>query len=622
MTTLTRTLAISQLMKAEKIHCVWVLLLINLLQVCNGMQYIGKMHQGSSYDGRTLLEEHLFRLLGILKSEVKYGHLAMWRHKNHTANDNCLFEISSMRLVEEPIIIFDHKNEGNRLQNSISKRILILSCWPSSDGGVANFQSLKMNFPFAVGHLIWLDSDMELNNACSSLVDDFYSRLLVLNEHFLQVGTIHVCSSKMARQKRIVDSGRIFPSEAMALNGLVLVTESDQLPPRSILYIDANGKLQLEGFVSNCIRTFAERYNATLNITQPLQLGRGVYYDILLNKTSQGLLDVPAVVAPYGSDRFPNIYYSYPVELMDLCYMIPLPRLMEANRIYTYIVDIHVMMVLIVLFFIYGILFTIGTNKSARKLSMLDIVLNDKSIRVLLGQSFVMPVQPCLFMKYVCFLLCYTSLIISTTYEAYLQSNLIHPVLERRIETYEDIREAGLRIAITSQESDFLDSSTSIKYADIFQQLQTYDIFLKLRDSMDTRYVYPVSNTRWEVFSQQQRLFQRTLYYYSSHLCVKRQTLLGIPLRLDLPFKSLFDHHILDLRQTGLLQYWISDNFYTMIRLKYTTFKDLSTPEKLADAIELYDLKWIWTFYGLSLILAFVVFLVELVYFHKICISV
>ncbi|XP_058986766.1 uncharacterized protein LOC101890143 [Musca domestica] len=277
------------------------------------------------------------------------------------------------------------------------------------------------------------------------------------------------------------------------------------------------------------------------------------------------------------------------------------------------------MIIIVVLAIIYGMLFHIGTSESVNvNLSFINVIVNDRSIRVLLGQSFVMPKKPRLWMKYICFLLCYTSLIISTTYQAYLQSNLIHPALEKRVGSYDDMIKAGLKIAITSQELEFLDKPTYIKYKELFVSIEPYDRFLKLRESMDTRFVYPVSNTRWEVFNEQQRLFQRTLFYYSSHLCLSKQALLAVPLRPNLPYKSLFDKHLLHLRETGLLQYWISVNFYTMVRLKITAFRDLSTPEESVDAIELDDLKWIWLFYCSNVLLAISVLICELIYFHKV----
>ncbi|XP_058983758.1 uncharacterized protein LOC131804703 [Musca domestica] len=251
------------------------------------------------------------------------------------------------------------------------------------------------------------------------------------------------------------------------------------------------------------------------------------------------------------------------------------------------------MIIIVVLAIIYGMLFHIGTSESVNvNLSFINVIVNDRSIRVLLGQSFVMPKKPRLWMKYICFLLCYTSLIISTTYQAYLQSNLIHPALEKRVGSYDDMIKAGLKIAITSQELEFLDKPTYIKYKELFVSIEPYDRFLKLRE--------------------------KDFIYYSSHLCLSKQALLAVPLRPNLPYKSLFDKHLLHLRETGLLQYWISVNFYTMVRLKITAFRDLSTPEESVDAIELDDLKWIWLFYCSNVLLAISVLICELIYFHKV----
>ncbi|XP_073847171.1 uncharacterized protein [Musca autumnalis] len=505
----------------------------------------------------------------------------------------------------EPVIIRS-KNVSSRICNDNQQnKIVLLQCW--EDFLDTNESFFKTS---VIYNVIWMDNVTEMAGVCHSLV---HRKYLLLDNESMKRSTFYICHQQSLLEALFSDITDLFNETKVNISGMEIVTESDQLPPRSILYYNAEGSLQLEGFVANCITSFAERYNATLRIQPPLEVGRAVFYEVLLNKTMKGVLDMPAIVTPYKNKRFSQIQYSYPLELMDLCYMIPLPRHMKANEVYTYIIDTRVMVVIAGLVLIYGILFEIATNKPNKlNFSLSKIVLNDKSIRVLLGQSFVMPRKPSLWMQYTCFLLCYTSLIISTTYQAYLQSNLIHPALEKRVESYEDMKEAGLKIAITSQESEFLDPLIYIKHKELFTTIEPYDRYIKLRETFDTRYVYPVSNTRWEVFNKQQRLFQRTLFYYSSHLCLTKQALLAVPLRPDVPYKSLFDQHLLNLREIGLLQFWTSDNFYTMVRLKITSFRDLSTPEEIADAFELNDLKWIWLFYGISLILAFFVFICEL----------
>ncbi|XP_013099631.2 uncharacterized protein LOC106081911 [Stomoxys calcitrans] len=564
------------------------------------------------------LQEDILNLLKILKSELTYEYVIVWSKMQSVKfikEEGCLFDSLIGSISDEPFMVLGSAfiNNDNLASDKLSKTALMLSCW---DQGVDATRTKLIEV--LVGHLIWARNEIEISDICKYFKDDIKFNEFIVEKNSIKLQIVYTCNMGDPEKLNFTTLVGSNSLESIYMRGSKIVTESDQLPPRSIVYRDNAGNLRMDGYVANCVTTFAERYHATLVITPPMQVGQAVFYDMLLNKTSQGLIDIPAIVTPFKGDsyRLKNIYYSYPLEIMDLCYMIPLPRLIENKQVFTYIIDTYVMIVITGLFVVYGILLTIGTQKSARHLSLSSVLLNDKSIRILLGQSFVMPTRPCLFMKYVCFLLCYTSLIISTTYQAYLQSHLIHPAYEKRIETYDDMRKAGLKILTSTQESDFMESSVYNANEDLFIPQDPYDQFLKLRATMDTRYVYPVSNSRWEVFKQQQRLFQKALFYFSPNLCLKKQALLAVPIPQNKPYKALFNKHILELWELGLMQHWIQINFYTMVLRNYTTFEDLSTPEEIGDAIELYDFIWVWTFFGGFLLLSSLVFLGELlVYF-------
>ncbi|XP_061390078.1 uncharacterized protein LOC133325307 [Musca vetustissima] len=601
-------------MDMKRLFGAGVLLFVFTYRPTNCRSLESKFHNDDVTDTRyrqLALEGRFMGLMRIFKSELDYDYIVLL--DNYCASSPEIIN----GITIEPHMIISHDFSTRNWDQSRHKKGLLMRC------GWRNCQNVSTHLldtyaPFVNGQVLWMDSTGEIDDFCKCLKRELGNKFLLLDWSSENSEQFYTCHSHTRRKANVSDFVELLRQRDVDIKGLRIITESDQLPPRSILYYDTDGNLQLEGFVANCITSFAERYDATLVIQPPLEVGRAVFYEVLLNKTARGLLDMPAIVTPYKNKGLSAIQYSYPLEQMDLCYMIPLPRRMKGNRIFTYIIDWRVMIVIAGLAIVYGILFdAVACAPIKLNVSFSNVVVNDKGIRVLLGQSFVMPKNPRPLLQYICFLLCYTSLIISTTYQAYLQSNRIHPALEKRVESYEDMKEAGLRIALTSQESEFLDPSIYAMHKDLFTPIEPYDRFLKLRESMDTRFVYPVSNTRWEVFNEQQDLFQRPLFYYSSKLCLRKQALLAVPLGPNLPYKSLFDQHLLHLRETGLLQYWISVNFYTMVRLNITAFRDLSTPEEIADAIELNDLKWIWLLYGVTLFVAFSVLMCELVHFHK-----
>ncbi|XP_037806575.1 uncharacterized protein LOC119600440 [Lucilia sericata] len=336
--------------------------------------------------------------------------------------------------------------------------------------------------------------------------------------------------------------------------GRLIITQSNLLPPFNILYRDKFGQTNLEGYVGNCVKTFAERYLADLFITST---GNVSHYKELYDYVIQGFTDIPSIVIPLKLEGL-STNFSYPLEFMDECFMIPLPTAKPIQSIFFNIAQWHVLLFIVLLSMIYAVFLNIGQFNTLRQLCLIDVIFSDKIIRGLLGQSFVMPQKINGFIKYVYILIFYTSLMITTIYTVYLKSNLISPPLERKIKNLEDIRQAGLKVAVHPRDLEDWDYNFYKNYQDIlFITSDNYSDFKNLRDSMDLRYVYPVDYPSWTIYHEQQKLFQRKLFYFSKDLCLSRMSLFAIPIRPDLPYKELLNQHLLDVRDTGLLQHWI-----------------------------------------------------------------
>ena len=132
---------------------------------------------------------------------------------------------------------------------------------------------------------------------------------------------------------------------------------------------------------------------------------------------------------------------------------------------------------------------------------------------------------------------------------------------------------------------------------------------------MDVRFIYAVSRTAWIVFNERQKLLQRKLFYFSNQLCVDKMMLLSLPLRPGLPYKDFFNQHVMTVCDTGLLDHWLKNNFLTMVRLKYTSFRDLNKADEYGEVmLVLRDLWWIWILYGFCNLIATLVFIIEVTY--------
>ena len=411
---------------------------IFLIQNCFGiMEYKILLFSEHTLARDEHLIEKFSNFLKRIYLDTHYDYILLVKD-NHYGED-CIFA-DALREVGKPIIILNSLRTQEFQQHKHSQQFLLLSC-------SANYlhEASIIDTPYQyVRHIIWCqtDNEEELKELCFNIQNNGYFKNLLLTMDTLNLGeSYYLCDY----QNQLQLTYKPFINPFLDLKGEKIITETNQLAPRSILYYDDHGVLKLSGYVGNYLITFAERVNATLHIVPPRKVGETIHLQHLVNKTFKGLLDIPATLSPFKTI---SGSYSYPVEFMAYCYMIPLPHFRPVYHVFFDIIELKAIIIIILYSFIYGLLLNIGQFRNISHLSFITVLLNDKSIRGLLGQTFVMPKKPTLFTQYICFVLCYGSLLLYTAYQAYLQSHLVHPVLDKRMESYDDIRRNKYKILL------------------------------------------------------------------------------------------------------------------------------------------------------------------------------
>ncbi|CAD7014433.1 unnamed protein product [Ceratitis capitata] len=522
----------------------------------------------------------------------------------------CIFE-QLLPEISTPVLLIHRRLEYD-FKASYSRELIILLCL--ADEGVATafesfhvFRGLKQTRIIAYAPQA---SDLELieKYCAAAMTADIYN-VLIIQEDFSATHNYYTCNrfpldAPPYKQKSLTDvSSAIFEHQFRDMHGMKMRTYPDQLQPRTMLYFKPDGKLVLEGYIGRLLRTFAEKRNAALTIEHPYKVGKTTYYGDLLALALNNTVDVAAGLAfPTSLKDFEVM--SYPVQTLDYCFMVPLPEAVPINELFVGIIRLPTLFWIFVFIVIFAALLT-HLNKGKR-LTFINLFLNDKSIRGMLGQSFVAPMNPSLKVKFIIFLLCYMSTITNTTYQSYLQSFLTHPPLQPMYRSYEDMAAAGLKISFPINEQHMLTTNKSVaQHKELFLIAKDYDAWLRDRSAMSVKFVYPVSNVRWEVFDFQQSLFSRPIFYFNTDLCFFKNSFVCLPTRPDLPYGDLLDDYILRLHSSGIMNEWISLNFYILAKLKMVFFEDLSTPWQSGRPLDLNDFFWIrMQFFG-SLALGF-----------------
>lgn len=559
----------------------------------------------------------LLKLLEIVREEQDYNTVAICK----TRAQDCNFEQLLPELTLPVVLI--NKRLKYKYKSTFSKEFVILLCLEHENVTAAFeelrvFHDLKQTRIIAyVPHASNLDIIQKI--CISAMTKNFYN-VLIIKTDFAESHKFYTCNKFPLDAPRYKEKtlkaaeSAIFEHQFRDMYGTKMLTYPDQLEPRTMLYFKADGKVEMEGYIGRLLRIFAAKRNATLAIEHPFVVGKTTYYGELLELARNNTVDVAAGLTFLQSLEDLEVM-SYPVQNLDYCYMVPLPETVPINELFVGIVRLPTLFYIFVFTVIFAALLTHLNQRM--KINFINLFLNDKSIRGILGQSFVPAVRPNLKVKLIIFLLCYMSIIINTTYQAYLQSYLTQPPLQPMYRTYNDIEAAGLKVLFPAKEKHMVDrNSSAMEHLNLFENVEDYNMWLKYRSSMNTKYVYPVSNARWEVFEFQQSLFHRPIYYFNTDLCFFKNSIISLPTRPDLPYRDLLDDFILRLDSSGIMKEWISLNFFVLARLKLVVFEDLSKPLDSGRPLVLDDFFWIRIQYFGSLTLGLTAFAGELLHYR------
>jgi len=206
----------------------------------------------------------------------------------------------------------------------------------------------------------------------------------------------------------------------------------------------------------------------------------------------------------------------------------------------------------------------------------------------------------------------------TTMYNAYLQSYFTNPPTEHDIRTFKDIGKYHQKIALPKFEMTSLITTNNSQFAEINKRelliIDGWKDYLNLRDSLNLSYGYLVTEDRWSVYAEQQKLFKKPIFYFAKDLCFSRQLFMSIPLRRHLPYRHLFEEHMMRQQEFGMVSYWKSHSFFDMVRLGITPIKDLSPPKVFEASLLLQDISWILKLYFAAMVISIFCFLFEVLY--------
>ncbi|XP_023168254.2 uncharacterized protein LOC111597663 [Drosophila hydei] len=545
----------------------------------------------------------LLQLLKRIRLERDYDTIVIY------GPEPCVFH-ALLPQLELPTVLL---TQGSSWEDwSFSSESLLLICSSDAEQERNTRTLLKLQ---PARRLVYLELEKQPTEVCQA----YFEREQVNVAMVDSVGNLYSCrcfeqENYVQLAVNLSSSYPIYVEQFRNMRGSLIRSEPDQIGPRAMLYRDpSTGKYQMMGIAANLINTFVERVNATLKLRDDIGQGKKIYYKNIFQRVQLNLLDIAATLSS-TLDMENYDYLSYPYIHSSFCFMIPMPSALEFKEIYAIIVQPLVAGVLIVLFLIFSLLYIYSEDLNWRRFSLINMLLNDRCLRGLLGHAFPMPAQPSRYLKGICMLICFASIMTTTMYESYLQAYFLRPPHEPMLRSFEDIFASRYKIALERGEAShilFKNFSLTTSNAHHAFILDDWTELLRLRDSFNASFIYPVTEIRWLSFKEQQKHFSKPVFYYSEDICMKRFLLLSLPVRRHLPYRQLFEQHILAMEEFGISKYWVTSTFHEMVRLKLTSFKDYSHPDSYEEEIFLRDLTQIFIFYLAAHLLACICFAIE-----------
>lgn len=554
-----------------------------------------------------LLEGRLLRVLSRLNLEEEYNTLLIY-------GKECVFH-SLLRKLEIPAVTVP--SGSTDYDWSFSTAILILSCGYDAENEENSYTLLKLQ---RTRRLIYLEDNSEPESVCMRYSLKEQHNIAMVKSDFDQSDTFYSC--RLFQTPNYVE-GHFFKDQPIYIENFqnmraaTIRTVADSLVPRTILYRDEkSGETKMMGYLGHMINTYAQKLNAKLHFIDTSKLGakKPSVLDIM-NWVNEDIVDIGTALA--SSLQFKNMdSVWYPYLLTGYCLMVPIPAKMPYNLVYSMIVDPLVLSIIFVMLCLFSVLIIYTQHLSWKNLTLANILLNDKSLRGLLGQSFPFPPNPSKHLKLIIFVLCFASVMITTMYEAYLQSYFTQPPSEPYIRSFRDIGNSSLKMAISRLEVNVLTSLNNSHFREIskdhlliFDDLSEY---LVLRDSFNTSFIFPVSVDRWNGYEEQQKLFAEPAFYLATNLCFNQFMLFSPPLRRYLPHRHLFEDHMMRQHEFGLVTFWKSQSFIEMVRLGLASMEDLSRKRNEEVSLLLDDISWILKLYLGAMFISSFCFILEI----------
>ncbi|EDW38995.1 GL13643 [Drosophila persimilis] len=487
-----------------------------------------------------------------------------------------------------PLFIWRSVRTVVQLNGLLNEGLLVLACLPG-----VHREDLLRGLSNSLRYLrqAWLLIELAANHDDDKLVAkvlEFCLRMEMINadvvlSNFEETRIVYGFDAypRLSLRKHFFGSdsaiSNLYPDKVMNLNGYQLRTMPDLSEPNTLLYYDQQGRAQILGYVWNMLVEFASKHNAHLQmIGQPVQ-GKTLSHIQMLDLASDGRVDVAASVQPI-SMRYLDRYheYAYPVHCASWCTMLPTERELEISEVFSWTVPAKTFTLLLLLWLLHE--FLRGRWLRHRRLQALG------------------------------WLILVT--LLTANYQGRLLSLLVSAPTDPPIDSFQALAKTKLHIFGVRSEYAAYDFDMRTRFASIFRLSNLASELIQLRNSLNTSFAYTVTNTKWQLYAEQQSHSSRPLFRYSTDLCYYEMVPFALVIPENSPHRPTLHHFMLQLGESGLFDHWVDRSFYYMVQAGRLHIRDLSEGRHI-QSLSGEDLANLFLCYGACVLISLWVFVCE-----------
>ncbi|XP_039948005.1 uncharacterized protein LOC120766508 [Bactrocera tryoni] len=401
----------------------------------------------------------------------------------------------------------------------------------------------------------------------------------------------------------------------------------DQIEPITMLY-EIGDKLILEGYIGYFVKTFALRYNFKLWVPEEYEssIKRVISIEEIRQAARNDSIDLGASLSTPQKEE--NLHeYIYPVEFFQWLTMLPVEPHMETYYFFisiftpTTLIGIFVITWCLCVVYVVQLKLKCQTLRWNRQFCLLVLMpWHLELLRGLLNQSTDMRLNSAT--RRIIFILVFTlGGALNNFFSTKMVNWLTLPPQKKPIKSFDDLTERNLQIQIAEPDiaeiKFYRGEQFWKKHAHNFKVVCTSDEFLGNIRNMDTRYGYLIDTLSWPIIAQRQMYFKHPLFRLSESLYYTKGSLLSLPISENSMYKDLLSEFVMRSRESGLLGYWYSRTFYTMVSIGRFNFTDLST-NQIHEILTLKEFEWVWIAYAVGVGFSGLVFMLECIWYYKV----